>query len=165
MDESVAGADPRQALDEVARQRNVLAGRIRMPGWYRVLYGVALVALFVFPALTARAGDDVSWPVVAAVQAPAVIVLGLQNAVIRRYSGARLPADTPRAFPSIRRPILATVAVVVIGGAVTWTTAVAVSWLVSLACGLVCAALVLVEQERALAAIRRDIRTGKAVAR
>jgi hypothetical protein len=54
---------------------------------------------------------------------------------------------------------------VLVGSAMTWVTAEAVSWLLSIALGLVVVVLAVRGQRDTLAAIRRDIRSGSVVAR
>jgi hypothetical protein len=179
MVESVTTTDARRDLDAVQRQRQLLADRIRPPYWYLILCGLALLALFVVPALTVRLHHHVAWSVVSTVIALATAVLSISNAVLSRTAGARIPADRVRAFPGTLRPTLAVLAIVVVGSAVTGTTAATVSWIASLTCGVASAALVLVAQQRVLGAqqrvlgaqqrvlgaLRSDIRTGRTVAR
>lgn len=159
------GPAPQQALAAITRQRSELARRIRMPGWYLALYAAALLSLFVVPSLITAAGRNPSAALVPAVMLPALVVLGLQAAVISHASGARLPVNTIRAYPSARRAVLVCLAALAGGSAATWVTAVNTPWPGSLACGVACGAAVTAAQLWTLAAIRSDIRTGRAAAR
>lgn len=162
MNEQMTAADAQRALDEIARHRRAFARRLRLPGWYLAPYVLATVALFVDPALTVRPHHHLPWSAVPIVIVAATVVLSLSGLALRQASGARLPTDTARVYPSTRRVSLVALAIVVLGSAATWTAAASLSWPASLACGLTCAGLLVVAQQRTLAAIRRDISTGRA---
>ncbi len=150
-----------RALREVDRQRAEMAERIRLPGWFVVLYGAALVALFVVPGLSARPGHALSNAVVLAVITAGVAVLGLLSAVLDRAAGARLRSDRASAHVSAKRPMFVTTWIVLAGSLATWITAQTVSWALSVVVGLVVAALALLGRQRTIAAIRDDVRRGR----
>jgi hypothetical protein len=137
-----------------SRQREDLAARIAVPRWYTALSGVALIALFVAPALTKHGHREVA---VWAVTIPSVVILGLIGFVIRQSSGLNLSGDS-RTLPSTRPVTYATLVAVAIGSTITWLVA---DWgrpVASLVAGIVSAVVVLALQQQALAAIRREIR-------
>jgi hypothetical protein len=118
------------------------------------LSGVALIALFVAPALTKHGHREIA---VWAITIPCVAILGLVGFVIRHNAGVPLTRDS-QAYPSTRPVTYATLAAVAIGTTITWLVA---DWgrpVASLVAGVVSAAVVLVLQQQALAAIRREIR-------
>jgi hypothetical protein len=118
------------------------------------LSGLALIALFVAPALTKHGHREIA---VWAITIPCVAILGLVGFVIRHNAGIPLTRDS-EAYPSTRPVTYATLAAVAIGTTITWLVA---DWgrpVASLVAGVVSAAVVLVFQQQALAAIRREIR-------
>src|SRR3954454_8949927 len=142
------------ASTRAARHREELADRVGIPHWYMALSGLALVALFVAPALTKHGHRSVA---VFAITIPCVVILGLVGYVIRHNAGLPLTRDS-EAYPSTRPVTYATLAAVAIGTTITWLVA---DWgrpVASLVAGLVSAAVVLAIQQQALAAIRREIR-------
>lgn len=153
--------DARAALHEVDRQRAALAEQVGLPLWYRVLYALAMLGLFIVPALSVL---GVRWVIFGpAIQLPAILVLWLFGTVLHRTSGARLATNTYRAYPSARRPMLAVLASILVGSAMVFLLAYTVSWQVSLLAGVLVAALATVGMQRQLDAIRSDIRAGRAV--
>lgn len=157
--------DPQTSLEEVDRQRAALADRIRLPRWYSYLYAAALLVLFVIPGLSVRPGHHLSHATVTIAIVVCVVVLVLADAVMRRASGARLPADRAGTYVSARRPIMRTGWIVLAGSAATWVAAEAVSWVLSIVLGVAVAALAMRGQRQTLAAIRHDIRTGRVAPR
>lgn len=155
-------ADPRAALDEVARQRDQLAERIRVPGWYVAVDLLALAVLFSITGIARRLD---SWPrssyVIAPVLFLAIMVFSQWPLVVRYVTGARLPANIRRAYPSMRRPFIATAVTYALGLIVGMVTAETAPWAIWVLCSLAFAVLVLIGQLRLLAAIRHDIRTGQ----
>jgi hypothetical protein len=136
------------------RDQRALAARVAIPRWYMALSGLALVALFAAPALTKHGHRSVA---VFAITIPCVVVLGLVGFVIRHNSGLPLSRDS-QAYPSTRPVTYATLVAVAIGTTITWLVA---DWgrpVASLVAGLASAAVVLVIQQQALAAVRREIR-------
>ena len=118
------------------------------------LSGLALIALFVAPALTKHGHREIA---VWAITIPCVAILGLVGFVIRHNAGVPLTRDS-QAYPSTRPVTYATLAAVAIGTTITWLVA---DWgrpVASLVAGVVSAAVVLVFQQQALAAIGREIR-------
>jgi uncharacterized membrane protein len=142
------------ASSRAAGRRDEIASRVAIPRWYMALSGLALVALFVAPALTKHGHRSVA---VFAITIPCVVILGLVGFVIRHNAGLPLTRDS-QAYPSTRPVTYATLAAVAIGTTITWLVA---DWgrpVASLVAGVVSAAVVLVLQQQALAAIRREIR-------
>ncbi|HEY0633271.1 MAG TPA: hypothetical protein VGC98_14540 [Thermoleophilaceae bacterium] len=144
------------ASTRAAAQRHEAADRVAIPAWYMALSGLALVALFVAPALTQHGHREVA---VWAITIPCVVILGLIGFVIRRHSGLNLSGDS-ESLPSTRPITYATLVAVAIGTTITWLVA---DWgrpVASLVAGVVSAAVVLILQQQALAAVRREIRGG-----
>ena len=120
------------------------------------LSALALVALFVAPALTKHGHREVA---VWAITIPSVVILSLVGFVIRHNSGLNLSRDS-KALPSTRPVTYATLIAVAIGATITWLVA---DWgrpVASLVAGVVSAVVVLVVEQQAIAAIRREIRHG-----
>jgi peptidoglycan/LPS O-acetylase OafA/YrhL len=144
------------ASTSAARHREEIADRVKIPRWYMALSALALVALFIAPALTKHGHRSVA---VFAITIPSIAVLGLIGFVIHHHSGIRLSRDS-QAYPSTRPVTYATLVAVLIGSTITWLVA---DWgrpVASLVSGVVSAAVVLVIQQQAIAAIRREIRHG-----
>jgi hypothetical protein len=139
-----------------AERREEIADRVRIPLWYMLLSVVALVALFAAPALTKHGHREVA---VWVVTIPAVAVLSLVGFVIRRNSGLNLSRDSS-SLPSTRPVTYATLIAVGIGATITWLVADWGTAGATLVAGAICAAVVLVVEQQALAAIRREIRHG-----
>jgi hypothetical protein len=140
-----------------AQKQDELAARIAVPRWYMALSGLALVALFIAPALTKHGHREVA---VWAITIPCVGILGLVGFVIRRNSGLNLSRDS-RSLPSTRPVTYATLIAVAIGATITWLVA---DWgrpVASLVAGVVSAGVVLLVEQQAVAAIRREIRAGR----
>lgn len=120
------------------------------------LTALALVALFIAPALTKHGHREVA---VWAVTIPSVVILSLVGFVIRHNSGLNLSRDS-KALPSTRPVTYATLVAVAIGATITWLVA---DWgrpVASLVAGVVSAVVVLLVEQQAVAAIRREIRHG-----
>ena len=127
-----------------------------IPRWYMALTALALVALFIAPALTKHGHREVA---VWAVTIPSVVILSLVGFVIRHNSGLNLSRDS-KALPSTRPVTYATLVAVAIGATITWLVA---DWgrpVASLVAGVVSAVVVLLVEQQAVAAIRREIRHG-----
>ena len=142
------------ATSRAAARRDEIAARIAIPRWYMAVSGLALVALFIAPALTKHGHREVA---VWAITIPCFVILGLVGFVIRHNSGLRLSRDS-KEYPSTRPVTYATLVALAIGTTITWLVA---DWgrpVASLVSGLVSAAAVLVIQQQALAAIRREVR-------
>jgi hypothetical protein len=140
-----------------SHQREDLAARVTVPRWYMALSSVALIALFVAPALTKHGHREVA---VWAITVPAVVVLSLIGFAIRHNSGLNLSRDS-KALPSTRPVTYATLIAVAIGATITWLVA---DWgrpVASLVAGVVSAGVVLLVEQQAVAAIRREIRHGR----
>src|SRR3954469_2107000 len=101
------------------RQAEEIADRVRVPAWYMALSALALIALFVAPALTKHGHREVA---VWAITIPCVGILGLVGFVIRRNSGLNLSRDS-RSLPSTRPVTYATLIAVAIGATITWLVA------------------------------------------
>ena len=118
------------------------------------LSALALIALFVAPALTKHGHRSVA---VFAITIPCVVVLGMIGFVVRQNAGI---ARDSQAYPSMRPATYATLGAAAVGSTITWLVA---DWgrpVASLVAGVVSAAVVLILQQQALAAIRREIRGG-----
>jgi hypothetical protein len=140
-----------------AQKQDELAARIAVPRWYMALSGLALVALFIAPALTKHGHREVA---VWAITIPCVAILSMVGFVIRRNSGLNLSRDS-RSLPSTRPVTYATLIAVAIGATITWLVA---DWgrpVASLVAGVVSAGVVLLVEQQAVAAIRREIRAGR----
>jgi hypothetical protein len=139
-----------------AQRREEIADRVKIPLWYMLLSILALVALFAVPALTKHGHREVA---VWAITIPAVAILSLVGLVIRHNSGLNLSRDCS-ALPSTRPVTYATLIAVAIGATITWLVADWGTAGATLVAGAICAAVVLVVEQQALAAIRREIRHG-----
>jgi hypothetical protein len=139
-----------------AQRREEIADRVKIPLWYMLLSILALVALFAVPALTKHGHREVA---VWAITIPAVAILSLVGLVIRHNSGLNLSRDSS-ALPSTRPVTYATLIAVAIGATITWLVADWGTAGATLVAGAICAAVVLVVEQQALAAIRREIRHG-----
>ena len=153
------------SLDRVAQVRGTLSDRVRLPAWYQALYTVAATALFVVPALVVRPHHHLPWSVIPVVTVAASVVIALQNVILRGHAKVHVAYAPTRTYPGTRVPIAVALMIVVGGSVATWLTAEHVSWGVSLACGLVSVGLLTAARQWTIAAVRRDIRTGRAVAR
>ena len=140
-----------------AQRREEIANRVRIPVWYMLLSGVAIVALFAAPALTKHGHREVA---VWAITIPCVAIIGLVGFVIRHNSGLNLSRDS-KALPSTRPVTYATLIAVAIGTTITWLIADWGTAGATLAAGAICAIIVLVVEQQALAAVRREIRHGR----
>lgn len=136
--------------------RKEIADRVRLPVWYMAVSAVALIALFAAPALTKHGHRDVA---VWAITIPCVAIIGLVGFVIRHNSGLNLSRDS-RALPSTRPVTYATLIAVAVGTTITWLVADWGTAGATLAAGAICAVVVLVVEQQALAAVRREIRHG-----
>jgi len=165
MDPNITPDQAQERLADVDRARDAVAQRIRMPGWYTAAYAGALAVLFVVPGLSSWPGHELSASAVRIAILSAVVVLVLAEAALRRSTGTRLRPDRATAYVSARRPILLTGGIVLLGSAITWVTAVAVSWILSIALGLIVVALAVRGQRETADAIGRDIRAGRVVPR
>src|SRR5436190_5347757 len=137
-------------------RRDEIAARVTVPRWYMALSALALVALFAAPALTKHGHREVA---VWAITIPCIAVLSLVGFVIRQSSGLNLSRDS-KTLPSTRPVTYATLIAVAIGTTITWLVA---DWgrpVASLVAGVVSAVVVLVVEQQAIAAIRREIRHG-----
>ena len=139
-----------------APRREDIADRVKIPLWYMALSAVALIALFAAPALTKHGHREVA---VWAITIPCLLILSLVGLVIRRNSGLNLSRDS-NALPSTKPVTYATLIAVAIGATITWLVADWGTAGATLAAGAVCAVVVLVVEQQALAAIRREIRHG-----
>jgi hypothetical protein len=137
-------------------QAEEIADRVRVPAWYMALTALTLVALFAAPALTKHGHREVA---VWAITIPCVAVLSLVGFVIRRNSGLNLSGDS-KSLPSTRPVTYATLIAVAIGATITWLVADWGTAGATLVAGAICAVMVLVVEQQAVAAVRREIRHG-----
>src|SRR3954468_8896366 len=121
-----------------------------------LLSALALVALFAAPALTKHGHREIA---VWALTLPCLAIIGLVGFVIRRNSGLNLSRDS-RALPSTRPVTYSTLIAVAIGATITWLVADWGTAGATLVAGAICAVIVLVVEQQAVAAIRREIRHG-----
>jgi hypothetical protein len=131
-----------------------LADRVRLPAWYTAVSVFALIALFAAPALTKHGHREVA---VWVITIPCVTILGLVGFVIRRNSGLNLSRDS-RSLPSTRPVTYATLIAVAIGTTITWLVADWGTAGATLVAGAICAVIVFVVEQQAVAAVRREIR-------
>ena len=139
-----------------ATPREDIADRVRIPLWYTALSALALVALFAAPALTKHGHREVA---VWAITIPCVAILSLVGFVIRRNSGLNHSRDSS-ALPSTKPITYATLIAVAVGTTITWLVADWGTAGATLVAGAICAVIVLVVEQQAVAAVRRDIRHG-----
>jgi hypothetical protein len=153
-------SDVSAGLREIDRQRAALAAKVRLPWWYTGLFALAMLGLFGLPLINHfTSGELGSWTPVAA-----VIVLLLSDLVLGHVTGAKLARGTLRVYPSSRPAGLSMIAIAVVamlGG----------YWLVGIGQSpqaVVLAGVCTVASVRCLmwqtAGIRKDIRTGRALA-
>ncbi|MDA3645919.1 hypothetical protein LZ318_15980 [Saccharopolyspora indica] len=99
------------ALGEVERQRAKLAGQLRLPAWYVLLYAVGAAVLLAAPLLYTT-----GFGVVGAIgQAFGIAVLCSPAFLVPRLIGVRLPARTSAAYPSVARTVLLQVGALMVG--------------------------------------------------
>ena len=139
-----------------AQRREEIADKVKIPLWYLLLTGLALVALFAAPALTKHGHRDIA---VWAITIPCVVIIGLVGFVIRHNSGLNLSGDS-NALPSTRPITYATLIAVAIGATITWLVADWGTAGETLVAGAISAVVVLVVEQQTLAAVRREIRHG-----
>jgi hypothetical protein len=82
-------AQARAALAEVQRQRSRQADRVRVPRWFAVAYGAALIALFAAPAIIVGAAGERKSPLIITVIALGAAVLSMVNVFVDREAGGR----------------------------------------------------------------------------
>jgi hypothetical protein len=96
--------DPHAALDEVAHQRNKLADRVRVPGWYVALVVVLAVAFCFARFWRSIESTPHSAYFMMAILFTAIMAFTQWPFVVRVVTGTRLPTNFRRAYPSARRP-------------------------------------------------------------
>ncbi|MER7011080.1 hypothetical protein ABT324_06590 [Saccharopolyspora sp. NPDC000359] len=99
------------ALGEVERQQAELAGRLRLPGWYVVLYAVGAAALLGAPVLYVTGFGVVG----ALAQVLGLAALCSPAFLVPRLVGVSLPARTSAAYPSVARTVLLQVGALAVG--------------------------------------------------
>jgi len=154
-------SDASAGLQEIDRQRIALAAKVRLPWWYTGLFALAMLGLFGLPLINRFTSWDVgNW----AVLTPAVVVLCLSDLLLGYVTGAKLSRGTLRAYPSSRPAGLSMLAIAIAGMVGVHLLVNASQWpqAVVLAVGCTVATVrCLVWQT---AGIRKDIRTGRALA-
>lgn len=95
-------ATPQDGLAEVARQREQVAMRVRLPCWYLVLYGFGAAMLLAGPVLATQYRLGI---VGFAVQALGASILCSPAFLLQRVTGIRLHVRTAATYPSVRRTI------------------------------------------------------------
>ncbi|MGX1977141.1 hypothetical protein [Streptomyces kronopolitis] len=157
-----AEVDAARALQEVERQRMAMAGRVRLPWWFLILFAVSSAAAVASPSLEAVSGH------LGELQLFLLGLLGLVMVplmlVFRLRSGLNVLRES-RPYPSMRDPrrVFAVLAVVALGYLIFWWP----SWFdmpwMSLACSVPYGCLFSEQLRRVTAAIRADIRAGRRV--
>jgi len=153
--------DASAGLQEIDRQRIALAAKVRLPWWYTGLFALAMLGLLGLPLINRFTSWEVGdW----AVLWPALIVLYLSDRLLGYVTGAKLARGTLRAYPSSRPAGLSMLAVAVVGIAGVYLLVRVGQWPQAMVLALVCT----VGTVRCLvwqtAGIRKDIRTGRALA-
>ena len=149
-----------RALAERARAR--MAEKARLPWWYVAVQGVAMLCLLMQPPLSHLAPSNSTWPLLGW---PIAILLLVGPSLLRRTRGADVGRAPLAAYPSTRGPGIVFLVVAVAGIVLEFVLVgmglivPAIVLAVLLAVG--CTAYQLVEN----AAVRRDIRDGRAVPR
>jgi hypothetical protein len=154
-----------EMLAGVERGRDSLAERLRVPWWHVALQGLALAVLFLIPGFACRPGHELRGAALVVPIALAVATLTLLDDQLGNRRGIRLRADRGRAYPSTKRPLLVSGAVVLVGALATWAVALDVNWIASFGVGLLAAAAAVKTRQAVTAATLEDIRAGRTVGR
>jgi hypothetical protein len=148
-------------LEQVRQQRAALAERVTLPWWYLVLFTAAIVALLSSPFASRYGSPGLS----DLVFLPALVIMVGLDRLLGYATGAKLSRRTMLAYPSTRPAGVAVI--VTVGAAVVGVNALLGSGQVAVAVGVVvvAAAAAVGCLVRLTAAIRDDIREGRAVTR
>ena len=94
--------DNAAALGEVDRQRRNAAARLRVPGWYLVLYAAGCAGMLAAPVIGTGYGAGIAMVVL---QLFGVVTVSSPAFLLPRITGLRLPHRTASVYPSILRTI------------------------------------------------------------
>lgn len=157
--------DARSALRRVDRQRELLAERLEPPLWYVGGQTLAFLVLFVLPGLSQWPGHQLSHSALVIAIVAAVVGLSALDVRLAHSAGVKLGSDRHRLYASSRGATVRAGAITLLASLVTWVVALGVSWIVALVLGIVLALVVARARYGILAAVRADIRAGRAGAR
>jgi hypothetical protein len=152
---------PDQQLAILEHSRAALADRLHVPCWHIALQALALAILFLLPGLSRRPGHEFQGADLAVPIVLAVSLLTLLEDQLFGRQGVRLRRDRVNAYPSTRRPLVISIAVVLIGSLLTWIVALQLSWIAALAVGAASAGLVVWTSQSVTGAAVSDIRAGR----
>jgi len=150
-----------EMLRAAERGRHSLAERLRVPAWHVALLGLAEAVLFLLPGIASRPGHELRGAALFLPIAFAVLTMLLLDAQLLGRRGVRLRSDRSRAYPSVRRALLLSGSVALLGAAITWIVALEISWIASLPIGLGFAALSAWLRLGVTEATIADIRAGR----
>jgi hypothetical protein len=159
------GRDARHALGRIERQRGRLADRLQPPLWYLAGEALAFLVLFLLPGVSQRPGHELPQGAMVVAIVAALVGLNLLDARLAAVTGVKLRSDRHRAYASSRAATLRAGTITLPAALVTWAVALAISWIASIAVGVVVALFVIRARQAVLAAIRDDIRAGRGEAR
>lgn len=143
------------------RGRHSLAERLRVPAWHVALLALAEAVLFLLPGIASRPGHELRGAALFLPIAFAVVTMLLLDARLLGRRGVRLRSDRARAYPSVRRALLLSGSVALVGATITWIVALEISWIASLPIGAAFAALSAWTRLGVTEATRDDIRAGR----
>jgi len=153
--------EAQEMLLAAERGRQSLAERLRVPAWHVALLALAEAILFLLPGIASRPGHELRGAALFLPIAFAVLTMVLLDAQLLRRRGVRLRADRAQAYPSVRRALLLSGSVALVGAAITWIVALEISWIVALPIGLLFAALSTWLRLGVTEATLEDIRAGR----
>jgi hypothetical protein len=143
------------------RGRHSLAERLRLPAWHVALLALAEAILFLLPGIASRPGHELRGAALFLPIAFAVLTMLLLDAQLLGRRGVRLRSDRARAYPSVRRALLISGSVALVGAAITWIVALEISWIASLPIGILFAAISTWLRLGVTEATLDDIRAGR----
>ncbi len=123
------------------RGRHSLAASLRMPAWHLALLALAEAILFLLPGIASRPGHELRGAALFLPIAFAVLTMLLLDNQLLGRRGVRLRSNRAHAYPSVRRALLLSGSVALVGAAITWIVALEISWIASLPIGILFAAL------------------------
>ena len=153
--------EAREMLLAAERGRHSLAERLRVPAWHVALLALAEAILFLLPGISSRPGHELRGAALFLPIAFAVVTMLLLDARLLERRGVRLRSDRARAYPSVRRALLVSGCVALLGAAITWVVALEVSWVASLPIGAAFAAVSTWLRLGVTEATLSDIRAGR----
>ena len=153
--------EAREMLLAVDRGRESLAERLRVPAWHVALLALAEAILFLLPGIASRPGHELRGAALFLPIAFAVLTMVLLDSQVLGRRGVRLRSDRARAYPSVRRALLLSGSVALVGAAITWIVALDISWILALPIGILFAALSTWLRLGVTEATLDDIRAGR----